>query len=369
LTPKIDDCFNFSEQGAGAPEGSGKEKRGRNKNKRKRKQKKRKRSSSEASNSSSGSDARRNRNKNKKRHQKKRGNRRSSNSGSGSSSEASRTDSGLDSEDSCGGLNEAQLIKGRIVWKLLAKAWPIDQRPAELRRRSVVYLMSLDELLRLKKEIAGEDEKKNLGEEVFSKDGKPEKFTFKKQTDDGVKRLHPARGLRQPLAHPKHWYKMVPKKRDSIIRNFPMDHLGITGKVSDVAIGKMHNRSVKITLDLFCKTTHREARGPHKAGKYSDGHQLRQGINHYCLLLHVLWPQDYTGLVIQEVLNEAQWAELVSPDDKKRAEIITEFFNSVMTDNAAKAVHDMYPLVYEQVLNLNIKKKRKKKTLQFAHCT
>jgi hypothetical protein len=247
-------------------------------------------------------------------------------------------------------LNEAQLIKGRIVWKLLGKAWPIEQRPAELRRRSVVYMMTLDELLRLKKEIAGEDEKKNLGEEVFSKDGKPEKFTFKKQTDDGVKRLHPARGLRQPLAHPKHWYKMVPKKRDSIIRNFPMDHLGITGKVSDVAIGKMHNRSVKITLDLFCKTTHREARGPHKAGKYSDGHQLRQGINHYCLLLHVLWPQDYTGLVIQEVLNEAQWAKLVSPDDKKRAEIITEFFNSVMTDNAAKAVHDMYPLVYEQVI-------------------
>jgi hypothetical protein len=69
-----------------------------------------------------------------------------------------------------------------------------------------------------------------------------------------------------------------------------------------------------------------------------------------------LWPQDYTGLVIQEVLNEAQWAELVSPDDKKRAEIITEFFNSVMTDNAAKAVHDMYPLVYEQVLNLKKKK-------------
>jgi hypothetical protein len=46
-----------------------------------------------------------------------------------------------------------------------------------------------------------------------------------------------------------------------------------------------------------------------------------------------------------------QWAELVSPDDKKRAEIITEFFNMVMTDNAAKAVHDMYRLVYEQVIN------------------
>jgi hypothetical protein len=247
-------------------------------------------------------------------------------------------------------MEEAQLVKGRIVWRLLGKAWPVDQRPAELRRRSVVYRMTLDELLRLKKEIDGEEGKKNLGEEVFSKDGKPEKFTFKKQSDNGVNRLHPARGLRQPLAHPKHWFKSVPKKRESVIRNFPMDHLGLTGKVSDVAIGKLHNRSVKVTLDMFCKTTNRETKGPHRAGKYPDSSQLKQGINHYCLLLHAIWPQDYTGLVIQEVLNEAQWAELVSPDDKKRAELIAEFFNSVMADNCAKAVHDMYPLVYEQVI-------------------
>jgi hypothetical protein len=67
----------------------------------------------------------------------------------------------------------------------------------------------------------------------------------------------------------------------------------------------------------------------------------------------MIWPQDYTGLVIQEVLNEAHWAEEVSPDDKRRAEIITEFFNGVMTDNCAKAVHNMYPLVYEQVSTQN----------------
>jgi hypothetical protein len=58
---------------------------------------------------------------------------------------------------------------------------------------------------------------------------------------------------------------------------------------------------------------------------------------------------DYTGLVITEVLNEAHWAEEASTDPRKRAELVTELFNSVMADNSAKAVYTMYPLVYEQV--------------------
>ena len=36
-------------------------------------------------------------------------------------------------------------------------------------------------------------------------------------------------------------------------------------------------------------------------------------------------------------------------DDKRRAEVVTEFINSVIADNCGKAVHDSYPLVYEQV--------------------
>ncbi len=58
---------------------------------------------------------------------------------------------------------------------------------------------------------------------------------------------------------------------------------------------------------------------------------------------------DYTGLVITEVLNEAHWAEEASTDPRKRAELVTELFNSVMADNSAKAVYSMYPLIYEQV--------------------
>ncbi len=343
-------CFHCSTaETASGENGHKKKKKSKSRNKRRQKSKKRKHSSADSSSSSE--TAGENAKKSKKKRRKKQG--KAPSSESSETSDSNDSDSSVSSESSVQHLTEAQRIMGRMVWKLLGRAWPIEQRPPELRKRSWVYVHTLDQMLDLQVRIAAEEEKKNLGEEAFSKDGKPEKHRFKKQTDDGVKRLHPARGLRQPLAHPKHWYKLVPKKRESVIRNFPMDHIGLTGHLSEVTLGKLHNRSVKVTLDQFCKSTHKEARGPHKAGKYPDGHQLRDGINKYCLALHMIWPQDYTGLVIQEVLNEAHWAEEVSPDDKRRAEIITEFFNGVMTDNCAKAVHNMYPLVYEQVSTQN----------------
>jgi hypothetical protein len=40
------------------------------------------------------------------------------------------------------------------------------------------------------------------------------------------------------------------------------------------------------------------------------------------------------------VLNEAKWAEEATSDDKKRAELVTEFFYSVVNDNCMKAARD-----------------------------
>jgi hypothetical protein len=213
----------------------------------------------------------------------------------------------------------------------------------------VIYTNTLDVWLSYMGKMDKLEEKKNLGQEVFSKDGKPERVHFKAKTDNGVNKLHPARALRLPIAHPKHWFKLVSKKRETVVRNFPMDHLGLTGHIAEDIKGKLHNQSVKLTFDMLCKSTHHEATGQTKAGKYSDVHQLRAGINHFSLALHCIWPQDYTGLVLTEVLNEAHWAEEVTADARKRAELVTELFNTVMADNSAKAVYNMYPLIYEQV--------------------
>ena len=65
-----------------------------------------------------------------------------------------------------------------IAWDLLEEAWPRENRPKQLQRRSVVRTMGLDALLRLKKEVVGEEERKNLGEEVFTKDAKTQKIRY-----------------------------------------------------------------------------------------------------------------------------------------------------------------------------------------------
>jgi len=62
-----------------------------------------------------------------------------------------------------------------IAWDLLEEAWPRENRPRHLQRKSVVRTMGLDALLRLKKEVVGEEGKKNLGEEVFTRDAKTRK--------------------------------------------------------------------------------------------------------------------------------------------------------------------------------------------------
>ena len=164
--------------------------------------------------------------------------------------------------------------------------------------------------MRMRKDWDAMEDRKNLGEEAASKDAKVRTTKYKAASDDGNTKLHAARFNRQPLAPPDEFYSQVPKKHTTVVRNFPTEHLGITGQVPDSTIGHMHNRAVKVTLDSFCKTSYKAARGGEKAGKYPDKNQIEIGIIHYCMMLHALWPSDYTGLVILKVLADAHWGDI-----------------------------------------------------------
>ena len=274
----------------------------------------------------------------------------SESSSSGDSSQSS--DSSSTGEEEEAKKEKAKKKKKALLdtkWTLLEQSWERDQRPPALRKKKGIKNLSLDELLRLKKEVMGEEERKNLGEEVFRKDGKPKKIRFKASTDNSTTKLHPARGFRQPLVHPKEFYSTVPKKRDVVIRNFPMDHYGVAGQVSETVIGRLHNRTVVQTFDSFVKISVKTGKGGSGQGKYADFQQLQEGVNNYTIMLHALWPQDYTGVVMWKVLIEANWGEYATNDEKKRSELVIDFFNAVLRDNCGRAVHDEYPLVYEQV--------------------
>jgi hypothetical protein len=65
--------------------------------------------------------------------------------------------------------------------------------------------------------------------------------------------------------------------------------------------------------------------------------------------MHAVWPYDYSLFPIWRVLVESRWGKTVTSDEKKRSELVIEFFNSILADNAAKAVNEQYPCVFEQV--------------------
>jgi hypothetical protein len=65
----------------------------------------------------------------------------------------------------------------------------------------------------------------------------------------------------------------------------------------------LHNRSVKVALDSFCKATYKPARGGEKAGKYAT-HGSHRELRH-----PAAGCGPTTTLVMLKVLCEARWGE------------------------------------------------------------
>lgn len=309
----------------------------------------------------------------KKKQQRQRESSSNSSSGPGSSSShesdsskdssSESKDSSPDSEDAESGSSEkGKKVKKRtrsskkrdkerekIDWELLNIAWPIEDRPRGLQKKKNVRGRDIDALVRLKREVVGEKEKEELGESAFRRDAVVRKTRYKAKTDDGYKRLHPVRSLRQPLSRPSKWFgKLVPVKRTTVVRNFPLDHYGAAGQVSEKTLGKLHNRSVELPFESFCKTNPLEGKGKEVLCSVK---QLQDGVHNYCVMLHALWPNDYSGLVLQKVLMEANWAEDTGLDEYRRARLIRCFATDVLKINAGRSIHKQHPLEYEQVWN------------------
>jgi hypothetical protein len=152
-----------------------------------------------------------------------------------------KSDSG--SSDSLGDIDSDERERIETQFDMYNDIYPLEDRPPALKKKSVVGRHSLNELMMYQTQIIEREKKENLGEEVFTRDTKTPKTRYKKMKDDGKKRLHIARWNRLPLAPPESYYAKTPTKRKAVIRNFPMEHYGVTGLVLEVTIGHLHTRS------------------------------------------------------------------------------------------------------------------------------
>lgn len=130
-------------------------------------------------------------------------------------SEEDTTESDSESNDEA----EVQKPKRKRPSDYIAK----KDRPENLKSDKKINQLSLDEAIEICKLSA---KRAKLETTSLDTDDAPEKKCYKKFTDDGVSKLHPARFERQPLAPPTKWWSQVPVKRTNIIKKIPLRHLG-----------------------------------------------------------------------------------------------------------------------------------------------
>jgi hypothetical protein len=213
--------------------------------------------------------------KNKKR---KRRDRSSSSSSRDSSEEDDSESSSSDSsEDNGREFSRKEKRRAKRKFWAINRAWARELRPDYLQTWQDCADYSMLGMQSLRTQLEKDEEKQNLGDNVFSRDSKPKKVQHKAQTDNGTTKLHLARYHRQHLTHPKHWYHQVPQKLTEIIRNFPQEQYGMHGQVSDTTIGRLHNQTVVQNFKAFERTSTK----PGKSGKFTDRQQLEEGLLNY----------------------------------------------------------------------------------------
>ena len=74
---------------------------------------------------------------------------------------------------------------------------------------------------------------------------------------------------------------------------------------------------------------------------------IQEAISNYLCVLHQLWPQDPSAMILQRVLVRHKWVANAS-DLSLRIALISDFFNAVLRLNASRASNRECVLSYEE---------------------
>jgi hypothetical protein len=171
-------------------------------------------------------------------------------SSSGAASGAGSSSSSSSGGDATGRKRRGKKSDEEAKWALLNDIWPIETRPKKLQDKRYVNRQSWRTLHALQDRYEKEAERKGFGAAIFGKDQKLKKSSFKKKTDDGYTRLHPARWQRLPMAPPDKYWDAVPRAHEQRFRHLQLGHYGAESQINEKVILSLHDRQVRPTLNI-----------------------------------------------------------------------------------------------------------------------
>ena len=242
------------------------------------------------------------------------------------------------------------------TWALMLRIWPLEDRPDEMKVPEVVNALSFDQLIKYKKHYEALVKREGKGEGVFGKDSDIPAVFFEEGEDNCADLLHPARFQRLPVVERKKWWHLVPVKRTHTFRRLALVHAGAEGKVSECVIVRAHDRSLPLKLKMFFSNNRAQ-----KCFGSSDSKEaaqdwdtpkalvdIQEAVLNYADVYADLWPEDDSPRVMSRVLVHYNFGAACRGGEAERSKIVLEFCDSLMRDNACRAVVKEAPLSFRR---------------------
>ena len=232
------------------------------------------------------------------------------------------------------------------TWALMLRIWPLEDRPEEMVNPEIVNALSFDQILKYKKHYEAQIKREGKGEGVFGRDASIPTVQFDVGEDNCMDKLHPARFQRLPVTERKKWWHLVPVKRAHTYRRLALVHAGAEGKVSECVIVRAHDRSLPLKIKMFFSSNRTQ-----KCLGSSETKEAAQDWDSPKVLLDVqeailnladiyadLWPEDDMPRVMSRVLVHHGYGAAVKGSEAERCRLILQFCDSLLRDNACRAV-------------------------------
>ena len=154
----------------------------------------------------------------------------------------------------------------------------------------------------------------------------------------------------------KYWHQM-PVKRSHTFQRLALQHGGADGKVSECVVVRAHDRSLPLRLKMFFsgnRTQKSISSGDNKEAA-QDWEvpkavlDIQEAVANLADVMAELWPADNTARIINRVLILYNFGAAVKGGEQDRCRLMLEFVDSVLRENASRAVVKDTPLSFRQV--------------------
>ena len=197
-----------------------------------------------------------------------------------------------------------------------------------------------------------------------TRDVKPATKTFIGGEDNCADLLLEARFQRYPIQDPSKWFSKMPTKRKAIFKSMPFKFFGGQNRVADSTIVKAHDRTICLQLKHYLTENSNVASKPKKEYKKLDEtgvalitddwwesagnlSSVQAAFDNYSMVLFNLWPYDPTSMILNTLMTNYKWIS-AAPDLNTSLDIVKAHFNSVLKDNANRAINEEVVMSFDE---------------------